>query len=129
MKTTKIKIQDRVKTFEEAHAIFQEKKFTDALFLKLQKRQIEDMTSMDMMLIICEVLREEWVPDYNNTNQLKWSCWSNKKSSGWVFGASDCDGTGTNTSVGPRFALPTEELAEYFHTQFNSIINDYLTIL
>lgn len=104
-------------TFEQAYAEFKKKKFTDKLNQLIQKREVDDLSALDKLLIIAEVMRQNRKADYDKTTD-KWVPWFVKRSSGWVFFDTCCEDTITNASVGPRFALHTDEDCRYFTEEF-----------
>lgn len=126
----KMNIKDRVKTFNDALPIFMEKKFTDELFIALQQRNKNDLTCADKILIIAEVLRNGWKADYNNDRQPKWRPWFewNNKASGFAFSGSLCAYARTLAHSGSRLCQETEDMSDYFGTQFIDLHNEFLII-
>ncbi len=126
----KMNIKDRVKTFKDALSIFMEKKFTDELYIALQQRNKNELTCADKLLIIAEVLRNRWKADYSIGNQPKWRPWFewDNKASGFAFSGSYYDGTNAAAYSGSRLCQETEEMSDYFGTQFLDLHNEFLII-
>lgn len=82
------------------------------------------------LILIAEALNEGWRPDWNDTDQVKYTPWfkvkaDKKRPSG--FGLS-CDAYAywySLTSVGSRLCFKSEELAEYAAKQFIKIYEEY----
>lgn len=129
-KTLTDKIIDQIGSFEDAYPIFKKMKFKDALYAIIQKRSLSDLTSIDKLLIIAEVLRNGWKADYRNGGQKKWWAYFefNTATSGFGFSYAFCDGTHTYASVGSRLSFPDQETAIYFgsHKPFLKLHNEYL---
>lgn len=81
-----------------------------------------------MMDIVIEVLREGWVPDYDDSNQEKWFAIYVKKASGFVFSRSFYVRTSTLSALSSRLCLPTCELSDFFGKTFIKEINTLLTL-
>ncbi len=125
-------IMDRIKSFSDAYPAFMKMKFKDALYIALQKRKAADLTAIDRLMIIAEVLRENWNPDWSNGDQKKYFAYFEykKTSSGLGFSYHVCDRWLTATRVGSRLCFPTAELATYFgsNKEFLKLHNEYLLI-
>lgn len=122
------KITNAVKTFEGAYPIFKKLKTKDPLWLLLQKRKVSELSVVERLMIIAEVLRNGWEADYEDDNQKKWFPVHIRKGSGFVFSGTVCDYTLAITDCGSRFALSTTEDAEYFGKQFIKEWNELLII-
>jgi len=122
------KITDRIKTFEDAYNEADEqtrKQYDCEWHIGLN----EDTISYLQRKLIVKVLRGDWEPDWNDSNQRKWYPWFKwSAGSGFVFSHSTYSYDITLTSVGSRLCFPTEELADYFGRQFIEIHNQFLTI-
>jgi len=129
-KKAKGKIQDRVKSWEDAYPIFLKKKFKDPLFLIVQKRKKNELTSHEKQMIFAEVLRNGWVARFNDGSQPKWFCvfYYDGAKTGFVLSDARTDYGSTHTDVGSRLSFPTEELAEHFGNNSLDLQNDYLII-
>ena len=76
---------------------------------------------------IISVINEGWVPDWNNFNQRKWWPWF-RLSSGFGFGSSYYNFSGTITYVGSHLCFQSEEKSDYTATQFLDLYKGFLTI-
>ncbi len=119
-------VMDRIRSFEEAYPFFNKMKFTDELYLSLQRRNLSDLTSADMRMIIAEVLRDGWEADWDNKEEKKWSPIFEKQKAGFGFSHSGYGTWNTDTNVGSRLCFPNKETSDYFGTQFIDLHNKYL---
>jgi hypothetical protein len=120
------KITDRVKTFEDAYmeADNATKKEYD-----LSTGGTEDEVAYRQLKLIARVLRGDWKPNWNDSNEKKWFPWFQWSSgSGFGFSGSICAYVSTVTYVGSRLCFPTKELSDYFGEQFIEIHRKLLTI-
>lgn len=124
------KIQNTIDSFEKAYPVFKKMKTKDPFWLLLQKRKVTELSVIEQLMIIAEVLRNGWEADYGNSNQQKWFPIHVQKGSGFVFSSTAYDFTHTYTGCGARLALPTDELANHFgsHKNFLPLWNQLLTI-
>ena len=127
MKT--LSIIDRVKTFEDALALADEK--TREEFLRsLEGYNTKDEIAYKKLKLITKVVNEGWVADYKNFNQIKYYLWSGNLYAGASAGvlcaacssASGC----TYVAVGSRLNFKSREIAEYVGNQFLDLWNEYL---
>ena len=107
-----------IKTLEDACIITGDNPMTI-----LHKNPNEDQivaNAYTTLRIIAKALRGDWKPDYGNSSQPKWYCWFrwDKSGAGFVFDCSHTYYDPTNTFSGSRLCFPTEEMANYFGTQF-----------
>ena len=122
MKKTKKKNEfdhTSIKTFEDAC-----EKLGLEPNLEVSISDKKDEAAYKKLKIISKALNQEWTPDYNNRNQLKWYPWFKWSGSGFSF--TDTFYDFTNSYVGSRLCYATSELAEYAGKQFSSIYNDFL---
>ena len=68
--------------------------------------------------MITRVINNGWKPDYKNTSQQKWECWSRVLPSGVGFVRSDSFYDRTLTLVGVRLVFECEEKANFFIETF-----------
>lgn len=85
----------------------------------------DDERAYKEMKLVTKCLNEEWVPDYNNSNEQKWYPWfdlekSKSNPSGFRLTGVDC--TRTRSHVGSRLVFKTEELTRH---AFKIIENSY----
>jgi len=121
------KITDRVKTFEDACEIvgvgdnlkiLLDYNGTDKILISAQAHA--------KIAIIVQALNEKWVPDWNNSNELKYEPIFDMRSGSGLAGT-DVGGWGAGASVGSRLCFKSRQLAEYAATQFVSIYKYLLT--
>lgn len=79
-----------------------------------------------MAVVIAKALNNGWVPDFSNSNQLKYEPRFYIDSSLGSFKYSDCIHRTVGSTVGSRLCFKSKELAEYFGKQFIDIHNKYL---
>jgi hypothetical protein len=118
------KITDRVKDFVDA-CIEDGIKPADVY----NSSETEDEIAYKKLKRIAKVLNEGWEPNWNDGNERKWWPWFKwSAGSGFDFSYSGylCDHS--HATVGSRFCLKSEELANYFGKQFLPIHNDLLII-
>lgn len=91
-----------------------------------RQKYLNDIAMLDY---IAEFLQQGYVADYGNSNEQKWFPYFNynTETSGFGFSYSLCDCSSAIALCGSRLALPTEELSNYFGTQFIEIHNRLLT--
>lgn len=77
------------------------------------------------MTIIADALNEGWVPDWDNSNEYKYSPWF--KHSGGGFSYFDCDFGLATSYVGARLVFKSSALAEYAGKQFLDIYKTFHT--
>jgi len=111
-------ITDMVKTFEDAQAL--DGSWTDADETYLQ--------NVKKATIITRVLNAGWVPDYSNGKQPKYYVWMkyDPALSAFRFGFTHNEYTHADAAAGSRHVFKTAELAKYFVTQFDSLVNQIL---
>lgn len=118
-----MKIQDRVKTFEDACLVVGispiANRFTDTNLLphEIAARKVET---------IVEALNEGWQPNMSDMTEKKYYPWFDRSSgSGFSYYGYDCDDSGSG--VGSRQYLKSSELAIYAGKQFTDIYKVMLT--
>jgi hypothetical protein len=120
-------ITDRVKRWEDACAIKDIHPVLSLPFPVANNDMHEAINATFKMFIICEVLCQDWKPDFSNANQYKFTPYFKWDSSGFGFSSSYYDGWNTDTAVGSRLVYPSSDLAMYAGTQFIDIYNKFLT--
>lgn len=114
-------ITEIVKTFEDACGILGID--PDDVF---NASDSEDEIAYKKLKIIAKALNEDWLPDWNNSNQRKWAPWFYLNNPGFRFDDSDYGITGADASGGSRLCFATEELATYAAKQFLSLYENFL---
>lgn len=116
------KIQDRIKTIEDAYKELGIKTYGDAYrVLRMPERKRFSDTPIEgcdddglNLMLFCRALNEGWWPDWRNSNEYKYvpyfdlSC-----SSGFGFEDSTSYYEVSYSSVGSRLCFKSRELAEY----------------
>jgi hypothetical protein len=81
------------------------------------------------LVIIAKALNDGWKPDWENGNWDKFYPWFKmSSSSGAGFAYGDCDGWGSDSSVGSRLCFVSSEVAEYAGKQFEELYKQYFVI-
>ena len=70
------------------------------------------------LMVIFLAINDGWEADFNNWDQTKYYPWYRCLSSGFGFGASDCDYSHSDATVGSRLCFETEEKSDYAAKQF-----------
>lgn len=111
-------IMDMVKTFEDAQALDAGWTEQDEFYLQAVKKAT----------IITRVLNAGWKADYSDKSQPKYYVWMryDPAVSAFVFDYTSDEFTDANTAAGSRHVFKTAELAKYFVTQFNTLVNQIL---
>ena len=122
-------IMERIKTFEDALALADEK--TREEFLRsLEGYNTKDEIAYKKLKLITKVINEGWVADYKNFNQIKYYLWGGLLYSGAYSGLlfARCSNSSGDTIVhlGSRLNFKSREIAEYVGNQFIDLWNDYL---
>ena len=87
------------------------------------------MVAMYKLITIAEAWNkaDNFVPDYDNTNQYKWFPWFQKRgAAGFVYAYTNVAASNANAAVGSRLCFSTSERAEQFGKQFIDLWNDFL---
>lgn len=117
-----IKITDRVKTFKDA---------CDVLGFEHDEEAYDvggpDVTAYMKLRVIIKALNEGWTPDWNNSNQYKWTPWFYMNKPGFRFFGAHYDDSVTRATGGSRLCLKSRELAEYAGNQFLDLYKDLLS--
>lgn len=77
---------------------------------------------------IAEYLQDGYVADYSDWDEYKYYPWFrfNKSESAFGFAGSLCGDADSNATVGSRLVFPTEEVSDFYGTQFIEIHNRLL---
>ena len=87
------------------------------------------MVAMYKLITIAEAWNkaDNFVPDYDNTNQYKWFPWFHKLgTSGFVYASTNSTASSASARFGYRLCFSTSERAEQFGKQFIELWNDFL---
>jgi len=116
------KVTDRIKTVADVLAdqgITQEE--FDANCIGLEK----DEVAYRIVKLLAKSLNEGWTPDWDNSNEYKYSPWFYMGgSSGFRFG--DCAYWSAASDVGSRLCFRSEKLARYAANQFTDIYKQFM---
>ena len=124
-----LSIMDRVKTFEDALALADEKTREECL-RSLEGYNTRDEIAYKKLKLITKVVNEGWVADYTDPGQRKYYLWGGslydvERSDVLCALCSYSPGV-TYVSVGSRLNFKSREIAEYMGKQFLDLWNDYL---
>jgi len=124
-----LSIMDRVKTFEDALALADEK--TREEFLRsLEGYNTKDEIAYKKLKLITKVVNEGWVADYTDPLQRRYFLWGGSLKDGALAGllVAICDSAlgVTYVNVGYRLNFKSMEIAEYVGNQFLDLWNEYL---
>ena len=117
-----MKIQDKIKTFEDAMEATGRKDIPD--FSTFPEDMRKHFEAMFKMVVIVEALNEGWKPDWDNWGERKYYPWFDMSPSSFAFHVSFCDHTGAYAGSGSRLKLKSRELAVYAGEQFKDIWKD-----
>lgn len=67
-----------------------------------------------------------WKPDWNNSNQYKWSPWFKMDKPGFRFDGSRCAYAGTVSTGGSRLCFASEEISDHAGKTFVRIYEQWL---
>ena len=101
----------------------------NACICGIPEKHAKAMVAMYKLITIAEAWNkaDNFIPDYDNTNQYKWFPWFQKRgTAGFV-----CTGTTLTAAYAPayfgsRLCFSTSERAEQFGKQFSDLWNDFL---
>lgn len=103
----------------------------NACMCGIPDKHAKAMVAMYKLITIAEAWNkaDNFVPDYDNTNQYKWFPWFQKRgTAGFVFAFTNCTSLHANANIGSRLCFSTSERAEQFGKQFIDLWNDFLLI-
>jgi hypothetical protein len=122
---------EQLKTFEDAckvEGLDPEKVLPD--FSNYPSKDQKSMLAHAKLVIIVRAANrlanggQEWTPDFDNWDEIKYEIWFEKGSSGFRF--RDYDNWSAHSDVGSRLCFKSRELAKYIANQFEDLYNDYL---
>lgn len=120
-----------MKTKEQALKQLGLEEFAEPTITGIQPEKAEILKAVYDSLIMSEAIREDYVPDYNDENQLKWEPWyylrkDNSNPSGFRFYDSIYSRTGTHSVLGPLLSQSSssksDELGKYMENRFREIL-------
>ncbi|MEG1580890.1 MAG: hypothetical protein RR386_06480 [Bacteroidaceae bacterium] len=98
---------------------------------RMVDKHTKAITAMYKLIVIAEAWNkaDEFVPDFDNTNQYKWFPRFKKQgAAGFVFANTINTATYAYAYIGSRLCFKNRKLAEYAITQFKSLYEEYLLI-
>ena len=121
-----MKIQDKIKTFEDAMEATGRKDIPD--FSTFPEDMRKHFEAMFKMVVIVEALNEGWKPDVCDGNVYRWFPWfvPNGSPSSFAFRGSVYDDAAACAGSGSRLALKSEGLADYCGKQFVELWKEML---
>lgn len=120
-------ITDRVKSFEDACELLG---ISTSLpdVSGLLKKYYKAIIANYKLMVITEALNEEWMANWEDTNQYKYYCWFswNGAIAGFAFLNADSTASYANANFGARLCYKSEKLATYSGKQFIELWNEFL---
>jgi len=101
----------------------------NACMCGIPDKHAKAMVAMYKLITIAEAWNkaDNFVPDYDNTNQYKWFPWFQKRgTAGFVYANTDSTASSADAYIGSRLCFSTSERAEQFGKQFIDLWNDFL---
>jgi hypothetical protein len=101
----------------------------NAYICGIPDKHAKAMVAMYKLITIAEAWNkaDNFVPDYDNTNQYKCFPWFKKRgTAGFVFAITHSTASSANANFGSRLCFKTDERAEQFGKQFIKLWNDFL---
>ena len=120
---TFVKNYTDIKTIEDAI----EALGMDSSVIERKPNETSDEWAYRMLKIVVKAINQDWIADWNNSNQKKYWPYFNL-SSGFGFSGTDYFCDYTFTFVGSRLCFESEEKAKYAGNQFLQLYKDFLTI-
>lgn len=114
-----MRIQDKIKTFEDAMAATGRTSLPD--FSSFPKDMQQHFEALYKMYVIIEALNEGWTPNWNNDERKHYSWFFMKPREFSWFGTEKYGPHSAVSGNGTRLRLKSPELAEYVATQFLDI--------
>ena len=87
------------------------------------------LIATEKLIVIAEAWNklDEFIPDFDNCNQLKWFPWFKKRgNAGFVYAYTYSAASYAASAFGSRLCFSTSERAEQFGKQFIQLWNDFL---
>lgn len=101
----------------------------NACMCGIPDKHAKAMVAMYKLITIAEAWNkaDNFVPDYDNTNQYKWFPWFQKRgTAGFVYAYTNLTASSASATIGSRLCFSTSERAEQFGKQFIDLWNDFL---
>lgn len=101
----------------------------NACMCGIPDKHAKAMVAMYKLITIAEAWNkaDNFIPDYDNTNQYKWFPWFQKRgTAGFVYAYTYNTASHANAPIGSRLCFSTSERAEQFGKQFIDLWNDFL---
>lgn len=101
----------------------------NACMCGIPDKHAKAMVAMYKLITIAEAWNkaDNFVPDYDNTNQYKWFPWFQKRgTAGFVCAFTNRTASYANAYIGSQLCFKTDERAEQFGKQFIDLWNDFL---
>ena len=101
----------------------------NACMCGIPDKHAKAMVAMYKLITIAEAWNkaDNFVPDYDNTNQYKWFPWFQKRgTAGFVYAVTNAAASDAYANFGSRLCFSTSERAEQFGKQFIDLWNDFL---
>lgn len=88
----------------------------------------EDEKAYKLIKLLCKSLNKGWVPDWDNSDEIKFYPWFDMRggSSGFRFGG--CDSRASLSNVGSRLCFKNRKTAKYAGKQFTELYEKFLVI-
>ena len=96
---------------------------------EVREHHAKALNALNKLFTIAEAWNkaDNFIPDYDNTNQYKWFPWFQKRgTAGFVSADTDYAASGAGAGIGSRLCFSTSERAEQFGKQFIDLWNDFL---
>lgn len=101
----------------------------NACMCGIPDKHAKAMVAMYKLITIAEAWNkaDNFIPDYDNTNQYKWFPWFQKRgTAGFVYAYTHYTASSAHAYFGSRLCFSTSERAEQFGKQFIDLWNDFL---
>lgn len=101
----------------------------NACMCGIPDKHAKAMVAMYKLITIAEAWNkaDNFIPDYDNTNQYKWFPWFQKRgTAGFVYANANNTASNASANIGSRLCFSTSERAEQFGKQFIDLWNDFL---
>ena len=96
---------------------------------EVREHHAKALNALNKLFTIAEAWNkaDNFIPDYDNTNQYKWFPWFQKRgTAGFVCANAEGTASSAIASFGSRLCFSTSERAEQFGKQFIDLWNDFL---
>lgn len=116
-------IIERIKTIDD---VLKENGMTQQDLDKQFKRVPDHLKWQYVAELLCEILNDGWVADWDDSSQPKYFPWWKMGSSGFRFHAND--GWNTISSVGSRLCLKSRELVNHVGEHFPELHKKFMIL-